>query len=128
MAQQRERLKSDPMFRLSCKLRVKAGWAFRRKGWRKDSSTQEILGCDFETLDVHLASTALNNYGYWLENEEYHIDHIVPLAAANSPEELKKLGHYNNLQLLTPEDNRAKGSKLDWALERRNLNECFCPS
>ena len=65
----------------------------------------------------HLRKTFKDNYGYdWDGQEDVHIDHIIPLATANNEEEVLKLCHYTNLQLLKPEDNMSKQDKLDWKL------------
>ena len=47
-----------------------------------------------------------NNYGDW------QVDHITPLASAQTKEDLVKLCHYSNLQPLWAFDNRVKGAKL----------------
>ena len=48
----------------------------------------------------------LENYGEW------HIDHIIPLATAQSIEDVKRLCHYTNLQPLWAQDNLRKGAKI----------------
>ena len=63
-------------------------------------------------LETHLILSAVRNYGIWLDTERYHIDHIIPLATAKTPEDIKALNHYTNLQWLTPFDNLSKGSKV----------------
>lgn len=52
-----------------------------------------------------------------MELKKVHIDHIIPLATAKTEEDVIKLCHYTNLQLLKGEDNLSKGDKLDWKLE-----------
>ena len=47
----------------------------------------------------------------------YEIEDIIPLATAKTEEDVIKLCHYTNLQLLKGEDNLSKGDKLDWKLE-----------
>ena len=91
--------------------------SIKRKGYTKKSKTFDIVGCDFDTLMEHLRKTFKDNYGYdWDGQEDVHIDHIIPLATANNEEEVLKLCHYTNLQLLKPEDNMSKQDKLDWKL------------
>jgi hypothetical protein len=48
----------------------------------------------------------------WDNRDKWHIDHIIPLASAKSPEEVEKLCHYTNLQPLWASDNMSKGAKL----------------
>jgi len=107
----RERLKTDHLFRLSCNYRSRTVSAFKSKGVSKKSKTREMLGCTFEEMKQYLINQftegmTVENYGEW------HIDHIIPLASANTREELIKLIHYTNLQPLWASDNMSKGSKI----------------
>ena len=89
--------------------------SFERQGYSKKSHTYEIIGTDYETFYNHLLRTFVDNYGYdWDGKEEVHIDHIIPLASAKTEEEIVKLCHYSNLQLLKAKDNLDKSDKLDW--------------
>ena len=45
--------------------------------------------------------------------EKVHIDHIIPLATAKTEEDVIKLCHYTNLQLLKAKDNLKKGAKKE---------------
>lgn len=91
--------------------------SIKRKGYTKKSKTFDIVGCDFDTLMKHLNETFKKNYGYdWDGQEAVHIDHIIPLATANSEEEVLKLCHYTNLQLLKAQDNLEKHDKLNWTI------------
>lgn len=94
--------------------------SIKRKGYTKKSKTFDIVGCDFDTLMNHLRETFKNNYGYdWDGQEDVHIDHIIPLATAKTEEEVLKLCHYKNLQLLKAQDNLEKHDKLDWSLNEK---------
>ena len=110
-AQARERRKTDPLFKMKWNLRSRTSQAFRDKGYSKTSKTQEMLGTDWEIVKEHIEKQftkgmSWKNYGDW------HIDHIIPLASANTEEELKKLCHYTNLQPLWALDNIKKGDKI----------------
>ena len=73
----------------------------------------KILGCDYQFFISHLLKTYKNNYGIdWDGIVEVEIDHIYPLSKAQTEEEVIKLCHYSNLQLLTKEDNRKKRDKI----------------
>ena len=107
----RERRKTDPLFKLKAYIRTRNSQAFSRKGYKKTSKTQELLGTDYEITKKHIEKQftkgmCWDNYGDW------HIDHITPLASANTEEELKKLCHYTNLQPLWALDNIKKGDKI----------------
>lgn len=109
----REARYEDPVFKFSMGVRALIGGAFRRRGWKKNTKTQQIVGCSFDQLYVHLVQTALANYGYYVEGQEMHIDHVTPMITAKTLDDVVRLNHYTNLQWLTPEDNLKKGSKVD---------------
>lgn len=107
----RERLKRDPLFRLIYAMRNRIFTAFRDKAISQRSKTNEILGCDWATLRKNIEAKftggmSWDNYGSW------HVDHIVPLASANTEAEIVALCHYLNLQPLWAADNIRKGAKL----------------
>ena len=106
-----ERMKTDPMFRLAYAARNRIFYAMRRRSVAKQGKTRDLLGCDWETLRAHLerrfhAGMTWDNYGEW------HVDHIVPLASAETAEQLHALCHYTNLQPLWAADNIRKGARL----------------
>lgn len=107
----KERRKTDPLFKMICYLRSRTYKAFKRKGYSKNTKTQEVLGVDWEVAKQHIERQFTkgmnwNNYGDW------HIDHIIPLASAKNKQELMKLCHYTNLQPLWAADNFRKSDKI----------------
>jgi hypothetical protein len=108
---QRERRKTDPLFKIKCNLRTRTCKAFKNKGYSKTSKTQEMLGVDWEVAKQHIERQFTKGMN-WDNQGEWHIDHIIPLASANNEEELKKLCHYSNLQPLWAEDNLEKSAKI----------------
>lgn len=112
----RKRKQEDPIFRLKHQIGSLLLQSLKKGGYKKESKTAEIVGCDYDKLWAHLKSTWFYNYGSEWNGEPYHIDHIVPLSTARNQRELLDLFHYSNLQLLTPEDNMDKKDKLDWVL------------
>ena len=70
-----------------------------------------IIGCDYDFLKKHLESTWERNYGKPYNGEPYQIDHIIPISIAKTKDEVLRLCHYTNLQMLTPADNCKKGFK-----------------
>ena len=111
---------TDPLFKLSTQIRGLIRISLKKKGYGKDTHTYEILGCDYKTLWAHLKQTWLKNYGQEWDGEDYHIDHIVPLATAKTEQEVKDLCYYKNLQLLKPKDNLVKNKYSDWRLDEKN--------
>lgn len=111
------RRRTDSLYRLSDNLRSLIGKTFRRGGYTKRSRAESLLGVPFKVAVCHLIDTAINNYGYYDPASVYHIDHIIPVSSATTEQELIKLQHISNLQLLTPQDNLRKSSHIDWVLK-----------
>ena len=112
--------KNNEELKYATKIRNLIWRSFYRTGQRKRKHTEEILGCSVLELKEHLKETFAKNYGYeWDEKEKVHIDHIIPLSTARSEEDVNKLCHYTNLQLLKEFDNISKHNKIDWKLERK---------
>jgi len=107
----KQRLLSDPVFALSCRLRCRTRQAISAQGYSKTSKTQKMLGCSWEYLKDYLESK-FNNGMTWENRSKWHIDHIIPLSSAKSEEELMSLCHYTNLQPLWAIDNLKKGSAI----------------
>ena len=108
----KEKRKTDPLFKMKCNLRKRTWRAFKSKGYSKNSKTQEMLGIDWEVCKKHIErqftiGMSWDNYGEW------HIDHIIPLASANTEEDLKILFHYTNLQPLWAYENISKGDSIN---------------
>lgn len=105
-----ERRKSDPLFALSdvCRTRVKC--AFKASGYRKNTKTHSLIGCEWSFLKVHIEAQFKDGMS-WDNRGEWEIDHKVPVSSAASEAELLSLFHYTNLQPLWKPENRAKGSK-----------------
>ena len=111
----KQRKKNDKIFYLTINMRKSILNSFQRKGYSKNNKTEKIIGLNKEEFVKHLLTTFISNYGYeWDGKEPVHIDHIIPLATAKTEEEVIKLCHYTNLQLLKAKDNLEKGCKLDF--------------
>ncbi len=112
------RYHNNEMYRLSeiCRKRIQK--AIRGGGYTKKSSTTEMLGADWVTIRGHLEQQFTEGMT-WGDYGEWHVDHKIPLASAETEEELIKLFHYTNLQPLWAEDNRRKGSLIDGVRIRR---------
>ena len=107
----KERFKKDSFFRFKHKLRHSTWVAFKNKGYKKGSSTEKILGCSFEIVKKEIEMKFVKGMS-WDNRDEWHIDHIIPLASAKTEEELIKLCHYTNLQPLWAKDNISKKDKV----------------
>lgn len=112
----RDKRRSDPAYRLRCNL---SGVLRSIVRGLDNSGTKnglvEIIGKKGSDLRNYLHSTFEATYGMpreWINLKEVEIDHIIPLSTAKTIEDVKRLNHYTNLQLLFKEDNRDKGTNL----------------
>lgn len=117
----KERRKEDELYRLKCNIRGVINTSFRRKRIKKNKNIEKILGCSIDELIEYLKGTYKNNYGYELQNEEVHIDHIIPLCTATTEEEVYKLCNYKNLQLLKAKDNLVKSGKKNFNIGGKEI-------
>jgi hypothetical protein len=102
---------TDHIFKLKMNLRGRTYFAFKNKGYIKKSKTEKILGASFEVVSKHIERQFTKDMT-WDNKGDWHIDHIIPLASANTEEEVIKLCHYRNLQPLWAKDNLEKGCKI----------------
>lgn len=107
----KNRRKIDKMFSIRENMRTRFRFELAKRGELQHIKANEYLGCSWLELKNYLASQfkegmCWNNYGDW------QVDHITPLASAQTKEDLVKLCHYSNLQPLWAFDNRVKGAKL----------------
>ena len=108
----RNRKAGDPVFRLKSQTRNAIYQSFARTGNVKTERCEAITGLSQDDLIAHLFATYAQTYGQpWDGVEAVHIDHIVPIATAKTKEDVLRLCHYTNLQLLKAKDNLLKGSK-----------------
>ena len=107
----KKRKLNDPLYRLMKRLRNLTYNSLKRKGYSKKTRTYEIIGLSKEDLLIYLNN---NKYGFRFEDGIYDLDHIIAVMTAESEEEIIKLCHYTNLQLLPSEYNRNIKSDNPW--------------
>ena len=108
---EKNRRKTDSLYRLKKTLRSRTYEAFKTKGYKKTSQTQEMLGVDWKVCKAHIERQFTKGMN-WNNHGEWQIDHIIPLASAKNEKELRKLCHYRNLQPLWAVDNMSKSDKI----------------
>ena len=108
---EKNKRKTDDLFRLKQNLRSRTRVAFKRKGYSKNTKTQEMLGVDWEIAKKHIERQFIKGMS-WDNYGEWHIDHIIPLSSAKTSERLKKLCHYTNLQPMWAVDNLIKSDSI----------------
>jgi len=87
----------------------------------KDELSNKIVGLNKHNLSCYIESLfedgmTWENRGNWEgewdpENPKWHLDHVMPLDAANTLEEAKHLWYYTNLRPMWGNENRAKSNK-----------------
>jgi hypothetical protein len=85
--------------------------SYIRKGYKKDSKTEKILGASFEIVKEHFEKQFKDGMN-WDNMGKWHVDHIIPLATAKTKEETIALCHYTNLQPLWAEENWKKSDNI----------------
>ncbi len=105
----------DPIYKMKLAIRNCISQSFKRnsKNFKKDSKSEQILGCSFEFFIEYILS--LSPKGTKLEDFKkfgYHLDHKIPISIANTEEEIIKLNHYTNFQPLWWRDNLSKSNKI----------------
>lgn len=109
----KEKMKTDPEFRLKNSLRIRILVALRKTP--KSNNTAKLLGCSIEDLKKHLEKQFTK--GMTWENHGlrgWHVDHIIPCSAFDltKENEQKKCFNYMNLQPLWAKDNLTKKDKI----------------
>lgn len=105
----RKKLKeTNDVYREKIKLSQKLRKVFVSKGRYANEDLEKITKLKSNDLYDYLLKTFKDNYKREYNGEEVHIDHKTPLAKAKTIEDVHKLNHYTNLQLLYPEDNMKK--------------------
>ena len=104
---------TDPIYNLYQSISVMIRKSFNYNGFKKNSRTYEILGCDFIFFKKYI-ETQFEPWMSWtnkgLYNGEYNfgwdIDHIIEMKTATTIEDVIKLNHYTNLRPLDSKINR----------------------
>lgn len=93
----KERRKNDPLYKLRRATSNRITSVILKRGYKKNSRTELILGCDWATFKLHIESLFQPNMN-WDNYGEWQVDHIKPCLVAKNETELLKLQHYSNLQ------------------------------
>ena len=106
------RIQKNILKKINDRLRSNMWSAMKRKGYKKNSRTHEMLGCDYDFFKSYIEEQfkrgmTWENHGLW------HFDHIIPVSSATTEEELIVLNHYSNFQPLRAIDNILKSNKVD---------------
>lgn len=83
--------------RLVSKVKGAVKDSYLRRKYRKNTKTSKILGCEWDEFKEYLEN---NPYGFTTEERDLDLDHIIPISSAKTEEDVYKLNHYTNFQLL----------------------------
>ena len=115
MEYQRERRKSDPLFKLKYVVSRLIRNSIKCKGLSKNKKSIDILGCDIEFFKIYLEEKFIDDMSWDNYGVVWDIDHIIPLSSAINEDDVIKLNHYTNLQPLDSYTNRfIKRDKIDF--------------
>lgn len=112
---QRERMKSDPVFKLSRVLRSRILSSIKAQNGTKAYGAIELLGCTIKEARDHLEKKFTKGMSWDNHSKTgWHIDHIIPCCSFDltDPIQQKKCFNYTNLQPLWAFDNLSKGCKI----------------
>lgn len=109
----KKRIVEDNLFKLRKRTRSLIIKSIKNKKFKKENSTEVMLGCSFDEFKLYLESK-FESWMDWDNHGKYNgqanfgwdIDHIIPLILAETEEEIIKLNHYTNLQPLCSYVNR----------------------
>ena len=110
-ARQRERYRTDPLYRIKTILRARLHQAL--KGKNKSASTMKLLGCSYSHAQNHLEKQFLPGMT-WENHGTWHVDHMMPCSSfdLNDPEQQRQCCHYTNLQPMWGKENISKQDKI----------------
>lgn len=98
---------------IKAKIRKIISRSIKNKGYTKNSRTFDILGCDYDTFIKHIERQFKEGMN-WENHGAYgwHYDHILPLAYADSEEDIIRLNHYTNIRPLWATENIVKSDRI----------------
>ena len=108
---QKEKRDTDPLYKMKGDIRCRICQSISNKGYTKKSKTADILGCSFYEFYNHIENQFLDGMS-WDNRSEWHLDHIVPLAFAQTEQEIIMLNHYTNFRPLWAIENQIKKDKI----------------
>ena len=111
-ARLQERRATDPLFALKDRLRSRVNSALSRKGFKKNTKTALLLGCAYEEFKAYTEARLPLGMTWETFLSDGHLDHLVPLDAAKTEEDVYSLNHYTNLRPMWGPDNISKSAKL----------------
>lgn len=110
--------KNNPLFKMAACLRNRMYHAIIKGSGFKIGLSQELLGCDWQTVKEWLESQFVDGMSWDNHGVDgWHIDHKIPCSFFDMTNEYeqKQCFHYTNLQPLWAKDNIIKADKIDFS-------------
>jgi len=110
---QKQRYHEDYEYMLRVRLRNRIGYALKAGHGKKVRRSKELLGCSSDKFVQHIESLFQDGMS-WQNKGEWHIDHIIPVAAFDltTLEGQQAAFHYTNLRPAWAAENRRKHAKV----------------
>lgn len=117
----RNRRKNDITYRLKKNISNSFRKSLTKNGYSKKSRSYEILGIDWINFKKYIENQFTDDMS-WDNFDQIHIDHKIPIAAANTEFEVIALNHYTNLQPMWAKDNIEKSDKYNTEDFKKYIN------
>lgn len=104
-------LQTNPLFKLSSNIRSLIRKSFNNRGVKKNTKSEQILGCTFEEFMLYLENQFDKHMNWSNHGIYWELDHIKPISLAINEQELIELNKYTNFQPLEKSLNRLKSNK-----------------
>lgn len=78
----------------------------------KESSTENLLGYDYNELKIHLEKRFLENMS-WENYGEWHVDHIIPISKFKKDTPASIVNRLDNLRPLWSQDNLKRQNSIN---------------
>ena len=106
----RERRAVDPYFKLRGDISALISRTCSNHGYIKKSKALDILGCSHVEFMDHI-ECQFEECMFFDNHGEWELDHILPVSAASTEEEVILLNHYTNFQPMWATENKSKQNK-----------------
>lgn len=109
----KSRRREDPTFSMACWMRGTLHKLLERANKRKDAKCVHLLGYTSAQLKQHIEAQFVKGMG-WHNRDEWHIDHIIPVAVMLKRGETDPavVNALSNLRPMWAEDNMAKRDRV----------------
>lgn len=110
----KERIKTDSLYKLTCVLRARLHGAFRYNLSSKAYKSFSLLGCTAKEAKEYLEKMFKSDMNWENHGKLWEIDHIIPISSFDLSREFEQIEafNYKNLQPLYKIENRKKGSRV----------------